>query len=244
MQEEDLAQNSTNSCHQGKEPPKNGPELGSLAQLSGVGLATIRESRCLSDKQLPDLQPEGCLSGNRSIICSEQHHVSVSLSVQSFHVRLQLAMPDVQLQCAEQAGDDTGTGALETCTQEDRPVAEKKDSTGPDGNRSAPAACSCRWQLHPRQDSSASVLFDDVIDLNADVMAVPLHFSRAISCRALPGNCVMLGVRSGCEDLLDPHWQGNVHFIQQQALLLYPNPEERTAQQFLQDNQARKQARP
>lgn len=227
---QDLALDSYGSssqytCHQKRHSPD--ADAASLAGLRGPGLATIRESRCLSDKQLPAPCPGSALSRHPSVQRPEQKHVSVSLEVLMSHVQLQLAVMTVPMQQEANCDDSGAPSALEE--------AQLPRGTIPVGGE---ASRICHWQLQINENSSAMVLVDTVIDLNDNVTAVPHSFSRTLACHACPAKCVMLGVCSSPVVVTNQQQQGKLY---QQQLLLHPPLTETALQEFLADNQSSKQ---
>lgn len=224
-------------CHQVGATSEMGLPVASLAHLAGASLATIRESRCLSDKQIPDARMERDLSSRLNTIGTVQGQVSVSLDIQPRHVHLQLAVSETRFRPSE-----TGDEYASACAGEkNRHSKIPSTASSNEAYVHLSATEACKWQLCSREHSSVTVLFDTIIDLNVEVTAVPLHFSGNLLCRSLPANCVMLGIDSGCEDVPDDQRPRAVNLVQRQALVLHPAPDPQVVQSFLEDNQSRKQ---
>eukprot|EP00892_Ulva_mutabilis_P005069 jgi/Ulvmu1/2934/UM149_0013.1 len=246
IRDRQCAQDSMDSCcpgiaAPGRAAPDSCFESSSLSQLGGASLATIRESRCLSDKHLPELQLEASITGRPNSDGNQQHHVSVSLKLQPYHVCVRLAVSEPLTHMADKRCAQVAT--CEKNNHKDQVDVEQQADlkSRPESGGAASTALGCRWQLQPQEGSTANVLIDTVIDLNADAMAVPLHFSRFLSFQALPANCVMLGVQSGCGDLGNDVGEVNGKLIHEQGLLLHPPLDDQAAQQFVEDNRSRKQ---
>lgn len=205
-----------------------------LAHLSGSGLATIRESRCLSDQHLPPIQPTTAISNQTSGTLPELSQISVFLDVHASRVYLQLVVSEAK---AQQAGTLLCPDVPSACEQSEGALGTDQEVHG----EPATSCTACCWQLQVHKGSSATVLMDTVIDLNASVTPVPHTCPRQLFGHALPARCVILGVCSGREDALQQQ-QGNPKVERHQELLLHPPLADLVLKQLLGDNQSTKRA--
>lgn len=226
--------NSGRAGHR-RSPTHTDPGAAPLADLSGSRLATIRESRCLSDQHWTPDQPSIAFSNQTTGTLPELSQISVSLDVNASRVRVQLIVSEAKTQ---QAGTLLCPNAPAACEQNEGALGANKNVHG----ESCTSCEACCWQLRVHQGSSAMILMDTVIDLNASVTSVPHTYPHQLFGHTLPARCVILGVCSGPDDVLDQQ-QGHPKVVRRQELLVHPQLEDSVLQQLLGQSQSARRAR-